>query len=113
MALATQDNSATISTTEYFLASNSTTKTDQTTHCYLQVWIDFGALAAGDEYRVRIYEKVTPSSTQRVIAEAYVAGPQIGPWVSPSLHVRHGWEVGVVRTAGTDRTIAWSLRRAD
>lgn len=113
MALTTSDNSATIGTTEYYLASNSTTKTDQTTQCYLQVWIDFSAMTAGDEYRIRVYEKVISSGSQRAIIDAYVVGPQIGPWISPALHMRHAWEVSVQRTAGSDRSIAWSLRKAD
>lgn len=113
MALTTTENTATISTTEYFLASNSTTQTPQTTQCYLQVWIDTSAMQAGDEYRVRVYEKIAAGGNQYPIIDTYLAGPQAEPWVSPALHVRHGWEVSLQRTAGSDRSFTWSLRRAD
>jgi hypothetical protein len=113
MGLATVDDSASIGTTEYFLASDSTTKTDQTDDCLLQTWIDFGAMAEGDQYRVRIYEKVNGSgATQRqVIPEVILTGAQAGPLVLPTLFVAHGWEVSVTKLAGTDRTIGWSLRK--
>jgi hypothetical protein len=113
MALNYVDDSATIGTTEYFLASDSTTKTDQTDDCMLQAWIDFANMAAGDQYRVRIYEKVNGAgATQRQIMEAILTGAQAGPWVSPALMVGHGWEVSVTKLTGTDRSIGWSLRKA-
>lgn len=112
MALTTVDNSATISTTEYFLASASTTKTDQTEDCLLQVWLDFGDMAAGDQYRVRLYEKVNGSgATQRTIELGIVTGAQAEPFITPAFFLAHGWEIGVTKLAGTDRSIGWSLRK--
>lgn len=109
MPILLTDDSATIGTTEHYLASDSTVKTDQTTDCVLQVWIDFGALAAGDTYEVYLYEKVA-AGTQRKLT-FYVSGVQSEPFVLPSVIVGDGWEVGVKKTAGTDRSIAWSLRK--
>lgn len=113
MALAFMNGSAAISTTEYWLASNSTTKTDQTDDAMLQVWIDFGNMIAGDQYQIRIVEKIN-GGTQRDVAggPAVVTGAQAGPWQAPALFVGEAWEVGVKRLAGADRTIAWSLRKA-
>lgn len=106
-------NSASISTTEYFLASNSTTKTDQTTDGAYQAFIDMSTLAAGDIFRVRIYERVTSAGTSRVVMEENVAGPVGTPhYVTPTLILLHGWEFSVTKIAGTDRTLPWSIRSA-
>ena len=106
------NNSATISTTEYSLPSASTTRVAQTDKCVLQAFIDFNAMAAGDEYQVRIYEKQAAAGTQRIVEQWSLVGVQSTPlWTSPSLIVGEGWDVTVQRIAGTDRSIAWSLRK--
>ena len=112
MALSLTDNSATIGVTEFYLASNSTTKTDQTDDALLSVWIDFGAMLAGDQYRVKLYEKATSAGTQRSFEIGIVTGAQAFPWVSPMLFVGHAWEISVTKLTGTDRAINWSLRKA-
>lgn len=111
MAISLTNGSATISTTEYWLASASTSKTDQTDDCMLTVWIDFANMVAGDQYKIRLVEKIN-AGTQRTVFEAIVSGAQAGPWVMPAFIVGDGWEVGVIRLAGADRTVAWSLRKA-
>lgn len=110
MAITLTSDSATIGTTEYWLASDSTSKSDQTDDLMLQVWLDFGAMAAGDQFQVRIVEKIN-AGTQRDIVFAVLDGAQAAPWVSPSLILGDGWEVGVKKLAGTDRSIGWSLRK--
>jgi hypothetical protein len=54
-------NSASIGTTEWSLPRNASFDSDQsqTADGIYQVWFDLNALAAGDVYRVRIYEKMT------------------------------------------------------
>jgi hypothetical protein len=112
MALTTVDDSATIGTTEYYLASDSTTKTDQTEKCLLHVQLDFGNMAAGDQYRVRLYEKVNGTgATQRTTELGIVTGAQSEPFVAPIGFLAHGWEISVTKLAGTDRSIGWSLRK--
>jgi hypothetical protein len=111
MALTFINDSATIGATEYFLASDSTTKVDQTDDCILQIWVDFGALASGDDYELKVYEKIN-AGTQRVIIDNRFVGAQSSPFVSPSLIVGDGWEVSVAKLSGTDRSIGWSLRKA-
>jgi hypothetical protein len=108
------DGSATISTTEYWLASRSTTQTPQTTDCILEGWIAFGLLLAGDVYEWRVVEKINGTGPATVI-RGRVAGagsttPGAPSIVIPPLVVGDGWEVGVKKISGTDRTIAWSLR---
>jgi hypothetical protein len=108
------DDSATIGTAEYSLpaATTSGVPTSQTTTGYLQAWIDFAAMAAGDQYRIRLYEKVNGvGATQRLVEEWILTGAQSKPaWTMPPVLVGRGWDVTVTRLAGTDRTIGWSLR---
>lgn len=114
MALSqTHTSSATITTTERYLASDSTSKTDQTTDGVFQLFLDLSALAAGDVYRVRIYERVTSGGTARVVMEENIAGPVGSPhYVTPSMIFLHGWEYSLTKIAGTDRSITWSIRSA-
>jgi hypothetical protein len=67
-------------------------------------------MAAGDQYRIRLYEKINGSSARTVFdvtlggaqSQAFELGPRI---------LTEGWEIGVVKTAGTDRSIGWSIRQ--
>lgn len=103
--------SASISTTEYSLTANSTTLGAITTDGIYQLWLDMNAMAAGDQYQIRIYEKARSADTQRVAYQAILTGAQAEPeWVAPTLILINGWEMSVKRLAGTDRTITWSIR---
>lgn len=103
---------ATISTTEYDLPSSSTTLGSQTTDGIYQVFIDFNALTATEEYRLRIYEKTISSGTQRVVQEVIISGVQSEPiYVTPALLFLHGWTVSLKKNQGTDQSIVWSIRQ--
>jgi len=104
-------NSATISTTEYSLPNNSTTPASITTDGIYQIWINFSTMTAAEQYEVKIKEKVTSGGSQVTIYHSILEGTQGGPWVSPSLCMIHGWDVTVKKLAGTDRSIAWSIRQ--
>lgn len=110
MAITITSSSATIGTTEYSLPNGSTTLTAQTDDCILQVWINFANMAAGDQYLVKVYEKVN-AGTAGVAYQATVSGAQSDLFVTPSLLVGEGWDVTVDKIAGTDRSIAWSIRK--
>jgi len=104
--------SVSVTATEYFLASASTTKTDQTVDGIYQLWLDLSAMLAGDEYRIRVYERISSAGTTRVAMEWVVAGVQAEPmYVTPSLILLHGWEFSLQKLAGTDRTLEWSIRK--
>jgi ribonuclease HI len=106
-------DSATIGTTEYFLASDSTTATYQTADGAIQLWLELNNLANGDEFRIRVYEKISSGGTARVAMEWVIAHAQSEPlWVTPTLILMHGWEFSLTRLAGADRSIAWSIRSA-
>ena len=103
---------ATISTAEYSLVTNSTVLGSSTVDGNYQVFIDLAAMTATEEYEITVKEKAIASSTQRVVFRSTVAGVQGSPiWVSPSLILHHGWDVTVDKIAGTDRSIVWSIRQ--
>jgi hypothetical protein len=109
---AAYENSASISTTEYSLPNNSTSLTPITVDGVYQVFIDFSALTAAEEYYLRVYEKVQSGGTQRVVYSAIFQGVQGEPHiVLPSMILLHGWDVTLLKTAGTARTIGWSIRQ--
>lgn len=106
------ENSASISTTEYSLTNNSTSIAAKTDDGVFQVFLDLNALAAGDEYELKVYEKVQSGGTQRGVYRAYFVGVQSEPHtVLPSLVLMHGWDVTLDKISGTDRTIGWSIRQ--
>jgi hypothetical protein len=108
----THQNSATIGTTVRYLASNSTTKTDQTTPGVYQLWLDLNALGNGDEFEVAVWERISSAGTTRIAMRWVIAGAQSEPmWVTPPLMFIHGWEFSLQKLAGTDRAIPWSIRQ--
>lgn len=112
MAITFVNDSASIGTTEYSLPTDSTTRVAQTDDCILQVFLDVSALAAGDEFVLKLYEKYAAAGTQRLVDQWTLTNAQTRPmWVSPSLIVGEGWDFTVQKIAGTDRTIYWSLRK--
>ena len=92
---------STIGTTEWDLASNTSFVADaDTTDGVFQVMLDLSALATADEFVFRLYEKVTSG-----------LGPQGTPHrVIPALILLHGWAFTLQKSAGTDRSITWSIR---
>jgi hypothetical protein len=102
---------ATIGTTEYSCPNASTTLTPRTEDGVYQVWFDTVNLALGDQYQLRVYERITSGGGQRVAYEAILTGAMADSWVFPSLMLLHGWDVTVRKLAGTDRSIGWSIRQ--
>lgn len=112
MPITNMDGSATVGATEFSFPNNSTTLTAQTDDAVMQALVDVNALAAGDQYQLRIYESVGSSGTQRVVYESVLTGAQSPPvFVFPSLVVTDGWDVTAKKLSGTDRTIKWSVRK--
>ena len=103
--------SASISTTEWSLTTNTSGPDVDTSDGVFQVFLDLAAMAAGDQYQIRVYEKCRSASTQRVIYEAIITGTMAPTWVSPSLILMNGWDVTLKKLAGTDRTLEWSIRK--
>jgi hypothetical protein len=104
------DTGTTISTTEWSLTNDSSSIATQTTQCVMQAVIKIASIAAGDEFLVKVYDKVYSGGSQEVIYSKLLAGAQPGPFVTPPLQLMHGWDVTLDKIAGTDRTASWSIR---
>lgn len=103
---------ATISTAEVSLTTNTSGPDVETSDGIFQCFIDLNALIAGDVFELKVYEKVLTSSTQRLVFNARFAGVQGQPnWVSPSLILLNGWDFTLKKISGTDRSIDWSIRK--
>lgn len=113
MALATlyENTGPTIGSTEYSLPAGSTTLAPVTTGGVYQIFLDFNAMAAADQFEIKIYEKAYSSGTQRLVYTSTVTGAQPTLWVSPPLVLLNGWDVTVKKLAGTDRAIPYSIRQ--
>ena len=105
--------SATIGTAQYDLPSASTTVSAQTADGIYQLFLDLSNLTATESYRLRIYEKVESSGTQRVIDDTTLSGAQTAEpvYVTAALLLMHGWTYTLTKLQGTDRAIAWSIRQ--
>lgn len=93
--------------TEHVLTANP-----ETLDAIVQLFLDVDALQAGDALEIRFKEKVTSAGTQREVECWTLVGEKgARAWVSPSFIVGHGWDFTLKQTAGTGRTIPWSVRR--
>lgn len=103
--------SETVGTTEHSMATDSAGPSAQTADGLYQVFVDGAAVAAADQFQVRIYEKALSSGTQRVVYEAILSQAQLGPLVFPAIELLHGWDGTIDKLTGTDRVFEWSIRR--
>jgi hypothetical protein len=103
-------DSATISTTEYFVVADSTTASYQTEDADVEFWFDAANIAAGDEFYIRVYDKVN-GGTATCVWFARPIGVQPCLIKSPRLTLAEGWEASIQKVAGTDRAIGWSIRK--
>ena len=103
----------TVTNVEYDLPSASTSVSAQTTDGIYQLFLDLNALTSTEEYRLRIYEKVQSTGTQRVVQEVIFSGAQTTEpvYVSASLLLLHGWTFTLKKNQGTDRAIPFSIRQ--
>jgi len=102
----------TIGTTEHSLTTDTAGPDVDVNAGLYQAFIDLNALAAGDTFVFKVYEKVRTGDTQRVVYEATFTGVQSQPiWVSPSLILGVGWDMTLDKTAGTDRAINWRISK--
>jgi hypothetical protein len=113
--LAAFSSSASIGTTERSMPSDTTSgvPVSRTDTAVYQLSLDLSALAAGDQFQVKIYEKVASGGTQRAVETYVFTGAQANPHVFfPTLILGVGWDMTLKKLAGTDRTIGWAIRSA-
>lgn len=105
-------SSVSVGATEYFCAAASTTQgSGQATDGAYQLVLDLSALANGDTFRIRVYDAISSGGTVRIGMEWTVSHAQSEPlYFTPTLMLFHKWDFSLTKLAGTDRTIAWSIR---
>lgn len=102
----------TVTSSELSIVSGSTSLQTITTDGVYQLWVDAGAMAQGDEFAIRIYEKVEGTGgTKKVVLKATLLGVQSEVWVSPTLILINGWDMTLQKIAGTDRAFDASIRK--
>lgn len=107
-------NAVSISGTEISIISGTSslqTKTDNGVYCLVVDPVQ-AALAKGDYFKVRIYEKVLSGGTKRVVFSTVIGNAQAEPWIFPPLMLKNGWDMTLQKLAGTDRTWDASIRGA-
>ena len=102
----------TVGATELSIVSGTTTLQTITDDGVYQLFIDGAVFAKGDEFVVRIYEKVEGTGgAKRVVATFYLMGAQAQNFVSPALLLINGWDMTLQKIAGTDRAVDASIRK--
>lgn len=102
----------TISTTEWSLTTDTAGPDAEASDGVFQCFVDLNGLAKGDKFIFRVYEKVLSGSTQRRCLQWFLSHGQVDPiFVSPSLILLHGWDMTLIKTAGSDRSLDWSIRK--
>jgi hypothetical protein len=111
MKITFTNDSATIGTTEYSLPADSTVLAAQTDDCVLQAWIDFSAMTSSEQYQITLYEKVNGGTALPAHPPTILTGVQASLFATPPMTLGEGWDLTVKKLSGTDRAIAWSLRK--
>ena len=102
----------TVGTTELSIVSGTTTLQTITDDGVYQLWIDAGVMAKGDEFIVKLYEKVEATGgTKKVFAQWSLQGVQTEVFVTPTFILINGWDMTITKLAGTDRAFDASIRK--
>lgn len=102
----------TVGTTELSIPNGGTTLQTITDDGVYQLWVDAANMAKGDEFIIRIYEKVEGTGgTKRVCFASTLSDAQTELWVSPMLILINGWDMTIQKVAGTDRAFDASIRK--
>lgn len=104
----------TVGSSELSIVSGTTSLQTITDDGVYQLWVDpvGAAMAKGDEFIIRIYEKVEGTGgTKRVVFSSTLSDAQSELWVSPTLVLINGWDMTLQKVAGTDRAFDASIRK--
>jgi len=107
------EGSATMGATEFFIASESTSKTKQTSAGIYQLFLDLQNVAKSDVFEVKCTEEARAADTTEQVAWRHIIwGSQTGKaYASPALALMNGWEFSIDKIAGTDQAIPYSIRK--
>jgi len=102
----------TVGTTELSIVSGTTTLQSIADDGVYQLWVDAGNMVKGDEYVIKVKEKVEGTGgTQKVVFQAVLTDVQSEVFVTPMLILINGWDMTLTRTAGADRAFDASIRK--
>lgn len=102
-----------VSTTELSFVSGTSSLQSKTDAGIYQLWLDVSALTKADEFRVRLYEKTrSASGSQGRPIDFVIHGAQSELWVTPPMELLNGWDMTIIKVAGTDRAVDASIRKA-
>ena len=103
----------TVGTTDWSFTADQSGAASQSTSGVYQGFFDLSALATGDTFEIRCYEKVpTSGGAQRIVWSAFATGVQSEPiLVTPSLVLGVAWDFICKKIAGTDRSITGRIAR--
>lgn len=105
-------SAVTISTTEISMINGTSTIATNSTAGIYQAFVDLNAVAAGDVFEFRAYEKTITGGTQRLVYYARFANAQASPiFVSPTLVLGIGWDMTLIKSSGTDRALTWRISK--
>lgn len=107
------DVTHTVGTTDWSFTADQSGAAAQTTSGVYQGFFDVSALASGDKFEIRAYEKVPSSGgAQRIVWSAFLDGAQSEPiLVTPALLLGVGYDWVVKKLAGTDRSVTGRIAR--
>lgn len=111
------DSNATIGTTERSIIGDTTVGVPltSTTEAVVVVRLDLSALLAGDEFELRVYSRVDGGTQRRAFTYPFV-GTYGELFESAPIWLRDGYDITLIKVAGTDRAIRWEVisdQRAD
>lgn len=113
VSAAYEQTALTVSTTELSLISGTSTLQNNTTAGCYQLFIDPVAnMAKSDRFLVKIYEKVRSGGTKRGVYQTQIYNAQSEIWCMPPLMLLNGWDMTIIKVAGTDRAFDTSIRKA-
>lgn len=105
-------NTITVSTTELSMLTGNSTLQANTTDGIYQAFMDLNALTVSETFTLKVYETTIAAGTKRVVYESAFTGVQGTPiHATPALVFLHGWDMTIIKNAGTDRSILWSIRQ--
>jgi hypothetical protein len=70
------------------------------------------SVAAADRFTAKVYDKCLSGGTQRIVHTLNIEGAQSGNLVTPWLPLLHGWDMTLIKGAGSDRSMTASIRKA-
>jgi hypothetical protein len=78
-----------------------------------QLWVDDGGLMAkGDEFKIKLYEKVEGTGgTKKVFFQQTLSDVQSEIFVTPTFILINGWDMTITKIAGADRAFDASIRK--